>query len=136
MHRLFSFIAMIALLLFALPVAAQQEQQQQQPTPAGESEALYLEEEEARTQRDTSPTLTEAQGIEGEGQRWQGGQAGGQQDVAGETDVTTRAAAERDREIQPGGEMPTTASPLPWVLAGGAALIGLGLGLRLLGARS
>jgi hypothetical protein len=45
--------------------------------------------------------------------------------------VTERAAVDTEAEADDdlGGAMPTTASPLPLVLAGGALLMGLGAGL-------
>jgi hypothetical protein len=68
------------------------------------------------------------------------GDVDAQAGVAGEADVsaeagvtggvTERAAVDTEAEAGDlGGAMPTTASPLPLVLAGGALLMGLGAGL-------
>jgi hypothetical protein len=53
----------------------------------------------------------------------------GEADVSAEAGVTERAAVDTEAEADLGGAMPTTASPLPLVLAAGALLMGLGAGL-------
>jgi hypothetical protein len=68
-----------------------------------------------------------------QGEQPPGGAVAGDVDAQAEAGggVTERAAVDTEAEADDdlGGAMPTTASPLPLVLAGGALLMGLGAGL-------
>lgn len=110
MREKLGWIALIALLVTAGPLAAQQD-----TSMAGrEREGVGAPGAAGQPQAPDTAGLTERQGLEG--------------------DVTDRAAAEEDTMDDmddEGGAMPTTASPLAALVLSGAALVAIGAGLKL-----
>ena len=106
------WMALVALLVTALPAAAQQD-----TSAAGRQGQGVTDQPAGEMQTQTADTagLTTRQGIEG--------------------DVTEPAAAGQEREQMDmedeGAAMPTTASPLAGLLLSGLALVAIGLALRL-----
>ncbi len=147
MSRLFSLLSVVVLAAFAAPAGAQQDQQPGEKQPALEYEAPAAE----------TGGVTERQGIEDQqaGQVTERTAAGTEREMAGEgeaaePEITPEAGAapgagrepiaergpglaQPGAETQPAGaEMPTTASPLPWLALAGAGLVAVAVGLRVL----
>jgi len=153
MTRFLGLIALVAMVLFAVPASAQQEQdtsaigRQGEGVPTGDV---------GEPQAPSDEGLTTRQGIETEQAAGEPGQAGQVAEEPSQTGVTERAAEEGVRTGQPsdeygvtpsetetgvppsetetateaGGEMPTTASELPLALAAGVILMAAGVALR------
>ena len=100
------WMALVALLVSAVPAAAQQD------TSMAGREGTGVTGEAAQTQTADTAGLTTRQGIE--------------------EDVTEPAAADLETTMEDeGAAMPRTASPLTALVLSGAALLAIGFGLRL-----
>jgi hypothetical protein len=134
MTRFLSLIALLALVLFAVPVSAQEETEK---APGGQQNPTAQQQPTDQAAQPQQPGQYGA-----EHQPSGAAQPGQVSEQPGQTGVTQRAGEEitTPSETTPtetttpekgGAEMPTTASPLPLVMAAGAILFAAGVALRL-----
>jgi hypothetical protein len=144
MTRFLGFIALMAMVLFAVPAIAQQEQDTSAIGRQGEGVTPPSETVQPQAPTDEAVTPTPGANVDESAYTGKTEQTAEQ---PGQTGVTQRAAEEQATETTPtettpsettepaGGEMPTTASPLPLLLAAGMILVSAGVALRLVGGR-